>query len=49
MLGAGKLIFEELHVPDELAGRRAFLTAFPVLLAGCGGAPARAVAWEIEE
>lgn len=49
LLGAGKPIFEELHIPDELAGRRAFLTAFPILLQGCGGAPARAVAWEIEE
>jgi arylformamidase len=49
LLGAGKVIVEELHVPDELIGRRAFLTAFPILLAGCSGAPARAVAWEIEE
>jgi kynurenine formamidase len=49
LLGAGLPVFEELHVPDELAGRRAFLTAFPILLEGCGGAPARAVAWEIEE
>jgi kynurenine formamidase len=49
LLGAGKPIVEELHVPDTLAGRRAFFTAFPILLAGCGGAPARAVAWEIEE
>jgi kynurenine formamidase len=49
LLGAGKPIFEELHIPDELAGRRAFFTAFPILLQGCGGAPARAVAWEIEE
>jgi kynurenine formamidase len=49
LLGAGKVIVEELHVPDELLGRRAFLTAFPVLLSGCSGAPARAVAWEIEE
>jgi kynurenine formamidase len=49
LLGAGKPIFEELHVPDQLAGRRAFLTAFPILLQGCGGAPVRAVAWEIEE
>jgi arylformamidase len=49
LLGAGKVIVEELHVPDELLARRAFLTAFPILLAGCGGAPARAVAWEIEE
>jgi kynurenine formamidase len=49
LLGEGLPVFEELHVPDELLGRRAFLTAFPVLLRGCGGAPARAVAWEIEE
>jgi kynurenine formamidase len=49
LLGPGKPIFEELHIPDELAGRRAFLAAFPILLVGCGGAPARAVAWEIEE
>lgn len=48
-LGAGRVIFEELHVPDELLGRSAFLTAFPILLAGCGGALARAVAWEIED
>jgi kynurenine formamidase len=49
LLGAGKVIVEELHIPEELIGRRAFLTAFPILLAGCGGARARAVAWEIEE
>ncbi|MBS1887493.1 MAG: cyclase family protein [Actinobacteria bacterium] len=48
LLGAGKVIVEELHIPDELCGRRAFLTAFPILLAGAGGAPARAVAWEVE-
>jgi kynurenine formamidase len=49
LLGAAKVIVEELHVPTELLGRRAFLTAFPILLQGCGGAPARAVAWEIED
>jgi arylformamidase len=49
LLGAGKVIVEELHIPAELCGRRAFFTAFPILLQGCGGAPARAVAWEIEE
>lgn len=48
LLGAGKVIIEELHVPDELAGRRCFLTAFPVLLEGCGGAWTRAVAWELD-
>ncbi len=48
LLGSGKVIIEELRVPDELLGRRAFLTAFPLLLAGCGGAPTRAVAWELD-
>jgi len=48
LLGAGKVVVEELNVPDELAGRRCFITAFPVLLDGCGGAWARAVAWELD-
>ncbi len=49
LLGAGKVIIEELNIPDELAGRRGFFTAFPVLLEGCGGAWTRAVAWEITD
>jgi len=49
LLGAGKIVVEELRVPDELAGRRCFMTAFPVLLEGCGGAWTRAVAWELDE
>jgi kynurenine formamidase len=32
----------------ELLRRRAFFSAFPVLLEGRGGAWARAVAWEID-
>lgn len=48
LLGSGKVIIEELLVPEELLGRRCFLTAFPVLLDGCGGAWTRAVAWELE-
>jgi kynurenine formamidase len=48
LLGAGKTIIEELRIPEELVGRRCFLTAFPVLLQGCGGAWARAVAWELD-
>lgn len=48
LLGAGKMIIEELRIPEELVGRRCFLTAFPVLLQGCGGAWARAVAWELD-
>jgi kynurenine formamidase len=49
LLSAGKVIIEELNIPEELAGRRCFLTAFPVLLEGCGGEWARAAAWEIHE
>jgi kynurenine formamidase len=48
LLGAGKVIVEELNILDELAGRRVFGTAFPVLLQGCVGAWARAVAWEMQ-
>jgi kynurenine formamidase len=48
LLGAGKMIIEELRIPEELVGRRCFMTAFPVLLQGCGGAWARAVAWELD-
>jgi arylformamidase len=49
LLGAGKIIIEELNIPDELAGRRSFFTAFPVLLEGRDGAWTRAVAWEIAD
>ncbi len=48
LLDSGKVIIEELLIPGELLGRRCFLTAFPVLLQGCGGAWARAVAWELD-
>lgn len=46
LLGAGKVVIEELCVPEELLGQRRFFTVFPVKLRGCGGAWARAVAWE---
>lgn len=49
LLGAGKVIVEDMRIPEELVGRRCFLSAFPVLLEGCGGAWARAVAWELNE
>ncbi len=48
LLGNGKVIIEDLAIPAELIGRRCFVTAFPVLLHGCGGAWARAVAWELD-
>jgi arylformamidase len=47
LLSAGKVIIEDLRIPDELLGRRCYLTAFPILLEGCGGAWTRAVAWEL--
>lgn len=49
LLGAGKVIVEDLRIPAELIGRRAFFTAFPVLLEGCSAAWARAVAWELAD
>ncbi len=40
-------IIEEIQVPAELLdGRRRYLTAFPLLMQGCGGAPARVVVFE---
>jgi arylformamidase len=47
LLSAGKVIIEDLRIPDELLGRRCYFTAFPILLEGCGGAWTRAVAWEL--
>jgi kynurenine formamidase len=50
LLGAGMLIIEELRIPDAVVnGARFYLTAFPVLLEGCGGSWTRAVAWPLEE
>jgi arylformamidase len=48
LLRAGALIIEELRIPEAvLTGEHFFLTAFPVLLEGCGGAWTRAVAWPL--
>ena len=47
LLSVGKVIIEDLRIPESLLGRRCFLTAFPVLLEGCGGSWTRAVAWEL--
>jgi kynurenine formamidase len=50
LLDAGVLIIEELRIPEAVwAGERFFLTAFPILLEGCGGAWTRAVAWPLDE
>ena len=49
MLGAGKFIVEELSIPEEVMdGRRRWLSVYPLLMEGCGGAPARAVLHEFE-
>ncbi len=40
-------IIEELRIPPALADeKRRYFSAFPLPLAGCGGAPARAVVYE---
>jgi kynurenine formamidase len=47
LLGAGKIIIEDLRIPVELLdGRRRMFAAFPIRLTGTGGAWARAVAWD---
>ncbi|WP_045235026.1 cyclase family protein [Deinococcus pimensis] len=47
ILGAGRVIVEELDVPEHfLDGRKRVLCAAPILLRGCGGAWARAFAFD---
>lgn len=47
MLGAGKVIVEELFFPDEVMdGKKRLFVALPVKLQGCGGAWTRATLWE---
>lgn len=47
LLGAEIIIIEELRIPDELMdGRRLWVSAFPILMPGCGGAMVRAVGYE---
>ena len=41
-------IIEELRIPEALLdNKRRYLTAFPLPLSGCGGAPARVVVYEL--
>ncbi len=48
LLGNDKFIVEELKIPKELInGQNYLFSCFPVLLENCGGAWARAVAYEI--
>ena len=47
LLGKGILILEDLLISDELMdGKKRLISCFPLLMPGCGGAPARAVAYE---
>ncbi|MCD8349095.1 MAG: cyclase family protein [Planctomycetaceae bacterium] len=49
LLRNGLFVLEELRVPEEiLDGKKRFISAFPILLQGCGGSPARAVVYEFE-
>ncbi|MDR1535774.1 MAG: cyclase family protein [Planctomycetota bacterium] len=49
VLPHGVWILEGLIIPDELLdGKRRYLTCFPLLLKGCGGAPARAVVHDFD-
>ncbi|MDR3078339.1 MAG: cyclase family protein [Planctomycetota bacterium] len=49
VLSKGLFILEGLMVPDELLdGKKRYLTCFPMLLQGCGGAPARAVVYDFD-
>lgn len=47
LLGHDKLIIEDLCIPDAmLDGKHRFFAALPILIAGAGGAWARAIAWD---
>jgi kynurenine formamidase len=47
LLGAKKLIIEDISIPDALLdGAPRHFAAFPILVAGASGAWARAVAWD---
>ncbi|MGH8165240.1 MAG: cyclase family protein [Rhodanobacteraceae bacterium] len=49
LLGAKKFIIEDMRIPDELLdGKKRFLCAFPILIAGAGAGWARPVAWDFE-
>lgn len=47
LLGAQKLLLEDIRIPDELLdGKRRFFIALPILLANTGGAWVRAMVWD---
>jgi kynurenine formamidase len=47
LLGAQKLLLEDIHIPDALLdGKRRHFAAFPILLANAGGAWTRPIVWD---
>lgn len=47
LLGATKLLLEDIHIPKELLdGKRRHFAAFPILIANAGGAWTRPLVWD---
>ena len=47
LLGANKLLLEDIHIPDALLdGKQRFFMALPILIANVGGAWVRAIVWD---
>lgn len=47
LLGAKKLLLEDIHIPDALLdGKRRHFAAFPILIANAGGAWTRPIVWD---
>ena len=47
LLGASKLLLEDIRIPDELLdGHRRHFAAFPILIANAGGAWVRPIVWD---
>jgi kynurenine formamidase len=47
LLGAQKLLLEDIHIPDALLdGKRRHFAAFPILIANAGGAWTRPIVWD---
>lgn len=47
LLGAQKLLLEDIHIPDALLdGKRRHFSAFPILIANVGGSWVRPIVWD---
>jgi arylformamidase len=47
LLGAKKLLLEDIHIPEALLdGKRRHFAAFPILIANAGGAWTRPIVWD---